>query len=157
MNKNTEKVTREQKLHVLRRNNNGQEMRYFLVSWCDSCPVFVPLCGHNHNWNLCRHCGFYYYAQVPSVLWCCWLGGRKGIQLGKKLIDGMLAWLSVWGELQICICPSWCHCHSLSLAPVYPDLFLPAHPGNPGQRAVKRVLFMLLLSLQLIVLWFLCW
>jgi len=27
----------------------------------------------------------------------------------------------VWGEVQICIWPSWCHCHSLSLAPVNPD------------------------------------
>jgi len=24
----------------------------------------------------------------------------------KKLSDGMLAWLSVWGEMQICICPA---------------------------------------------------
>jgi len=35
----------------------------------------------------------------------------------------MLAWLSVWDEVQICIWPSWCHCHSLSLAPVNPDWF----------------------------------
>jgi len=33
----------------------------------------------------------------------------------------MLAWLSVWGEMQICIWPSRCHCHSLSLASVNPD------------------------------------
>jgi len=32
-------------------------------------------------------------------------------------------WLSVWGEVQICIWPSWCHCHSLSLAAVNPDWF----------------------------------
>jgi len=25
----------------------------------------------------------------------------------------MLAWLSVCSEVQICIWPSWCHCHSL--------------------------------------------
>ena len=28
----------------------------------------------------------------------------------------MLAWLSVWSEVQTCIRPSWCHCHSRSLA-----------------------------------------
>ena len=28
----------------------------------------------------------------------------------------MLAWLSVWSEVQTCIWPSGCHCHSLSLA-----------------------------------------
>jgi len=51
---------------------------------------------------------------VPSVLWCCWLGGRKGIQSVKKPSGGVLAWLYVWSELQTCIWPSWCHCHSLS-------------------------------------------
>ena len=54
----------------------------------------------------------------------------------------MLAWLSVWGEVQICIWPSY-HCHSLYLAPVNPDWFyllVPAHTGSPRQRAVKWVL-----------------
>jgi len=31
--------------------------------------------------------------------------------------------VSVWSEVQICISPSWCHCHLLSLAPVNPDCF----------------------------------
>jgi len=31
--------------------------------------------------------------------------------------------LSVWSEMQICIWPSWCHCHSLSVAPVNPYCF----------------------------------
>jgi len=60
---------------------------------------------------------------VPSVLLRCWLGGRKGIWPVKKLSGGMPAWLSVWDEVQIGIWPSWCHCHSLSLAPVFPDWF----------------------------------
>ena len=37
----------------------------------------------------------------------------------------MLAWLSVWSEMQTCIWPSWCHCHLLSLAPVKSRLVLP--------------------------------
>ena len=36
----------------------------------------------------------------------------------------MLA-LSVWSEVRTCIWPSWCHCHSLSLAPVKYRLVLP--------------------------------
>jgi len=37
-------------------------------------------------------------------------------------------------EVQICIWPSWCHCHSLSLASIKSRLVLvPAYPGNPGQ------------------------
>jgi len=42
----------------------------------------------------------------------------------KKLSGGMLAWLFVWGEVQISIWPSWCHCHSLFLAPVNPDWYI---------------------------------
>ena len=37
----------------------------------------------------------------------------------------MLAWLSVWSEVQTCIWPSWCHCQSLPLAPVKSRLVLP--------------------------------
>jgi len=62
---------------------------------------------------------------VPSVLWRCWLGGRKGIRPVKKLSCGVLAWLSVWSEVQTCIRPSWCHCHSPSLASVKSRLVLP--------------------------------
>ena len=58
--------------------------------------------------------------------------------------DGMVISL---GEVQICIWPSWCHCHSLSLAAVNPDWFyqngsaflVPAYPGCPGKKAVKRM------------------
>jgi len=37
------------------------------------------------------------------------------------LSGGVLAWLSVWSEVQTC----WCHCHSLSLAPIKSRLVLP--------------------------------
>jgi len=65
----------------------------------------------------------------------------KGIRPVKKLSGGMLTWLSVRGDVQICIWLSRCHCHSLSLAAVNPDWFylpgftslVPAHPGSPGQ------------------------
>jgi len=70
------------------------------------------------------------------------LVGRQGGHLAhEKLSGGMLAWLCVWVNVQICIWSSWCHCHSLSLAPVNPDWFyflgftflVLAHPGSPGQ------------------------
>ena len=52
-----------------------------------------------------------------------WAAGRaSGLQ---KTSGGVLAWLSVWSEVQTCIWPSWCHCHSLSLAPVKSRLLLP--------------------------------
>ena len=61
---------------------------------------------------------------LPSVLWRCWLGGRKGIRPVKNWVVG--CWHGcVWSEVQICIWPSWCHCHSLSLASVKSRLVLP--------------------------------
>jgi len=56
-----------------------------------------------------------------AVGWC----GRKGVRPVKKLSGGVLAWLFVWSDVQICIWPSWCRCHSLSLASVKSRLVLP--------------------------------
>jgi len=76
-----------------------------------------------------------------QCFWCCWLGGRKGIQPVKKLSLGVLRWLSVCGEVQICIWPSWCHCHSLScfskIQTGYTFLVL-AYPGSPRQKPLNR-------------------
>ena len=62
---------------------------------------------------------------MPSVLWRCWLGSKKSIRPVKKLSGGVLAWLSFWCKVQTFIWPSWCHCHSLSLASVKSRLALP--------------------------------
>jgi len=52
-----------------------------------------------------------------------WAAGRaSGLQKTERWV---LAWLSVWSEMQTCIRPSWCHCHALSLAPVKSSLVLP--------------------------------
>jgi len=48
------------------------------------------------------------------------VGRREGHPACKKLSGGVLAWLSVWSEVQTCIC----HCHSLSLASVKSRLVL---------------------------------
>jgi len=51
---------------------------------------------------------------MPSVLWICWLGSRKGIRPVKIWVVRYMAWLSVWSEVQmICIWSSWCHCHPI--------------------------------------------
>ena len=44
---------------------------------------------------------------------------------------GVLIWQSAWGEVQTCIWPSWCHCHSLSLAPKNPDWLNLYGTGSP--------------------------
>ena len=43
----------------------------------------------------------------------------------KKQSGGVLVWLSVWSKVQTCMWPSWCHCHSPSLASVKSRLVLP--------------------------------
>ena len=53
------------------------------------------------------------------------VGWQEGHPACKKLSGGVLAWLSVWSEVQTCIRPSWCHCHSLSQASVKSRLVLP--------------------------------
>ena len=50
---------------------------------------------------------------------------QEGHPACKKLSSEVLAWFSVWSELQTCIRPSRCHCHSLSLASLKSRLVLP--------------------------------
>jgi len=53
------------------------------------------------------------------------VGRQEGHLACKKLSGGVLAWLSVWSKVQICIWPSGFHCHLLSLALVKSRLVLP--------------------------------
>jgi len=53
------------------------------------------------------------------------VGRQEGPPGCKKLSGGVLAWLSVWSKVRTCIRPSWCDCHSLSLASVKSRLVLP--------------------------------
>ena len=73
--------------------------------------------------------------QLPSVLWCCWLGDRKGIRPVKNRVVGC------W-----CGCLSGarqCHCHLLSLASAKSRLVLTfwywLTRVVPEKRAFKRV------------------
>ena len=59
-------------------------------------------------------CCYHRRKALPSVLWRCWFSRRKGIRPVKIWSDEVLAWLSVWSEVQmICIWFSWCHCHPI--------------------------------------------
>ena len=59
------------------------------------------------------------------------VGRQEGHPACKKLGGEVLAWLSVWSEMQTCIWPSWCHCHSLSLASVKSRLVYLSGTGPP--------------------------
>ena len=54
----------------------------------------------------------------------------------------MLVWLSVSCELQTCICPIWCHCHSpvscFSKIQIGCTFLLLDHQGSLGQRSIKQ-------------------
>ena len=57
--------------------------------------------------------------------WRCWLGGRKGIWPVKQSGE-VLAWFSVWSEVQmIIIWSSLCHCHPSSLTSLKYRMVLP--------------------------------
>ena len=65
-------------------------------------------------------CLFFTFSDLTLLV------GRQEVHPGcKKLSCRVLAWLSVWSKVQTCIWPSWCHCHSLSLASVKSRLVLP--------------------------------
>ena len=79
---------------------------------------------------------------LPSVLWRCWLGGRKGIRLVK----------TEWWGAGVVICPDQgADLHMAQLMPVPLTVFcftkiqigftfrVLAHLGSPGERAVDRV------------------
>ena len=80
---------------------------------------------------------------VPLVLWRCWLGGRKGIRPVKNWVVGcwrVVIWLERGADLhmaQLMTMPLTVSCFS-KIQIGFTFLVL-AHPGSPGQRAIKRV------------------
>jgi len=57
------------------------------------------------------------------------VGRQEGHPACKKLSGRVLAWLSVWSEVQNCIWPSRCHCLLLQKNP---DWFYLSGTGSPG-------------------------
>ena len=65
-------------------------MKFLLFGWQD---IFQSIYS-SQSLVICFQC-------FDAVVW--WQVGHSAC---KKLSGGMLAWLSFWGEVQICICPS---------------------------------------------------
>jgi len=105
---------------------------YFLI-------VTLPLGGCKVLWYVClsahlhmlKTAWLHLTKSFVHVSWCTFsaltllVGRQQGHPAFKKLSGGVLAWLSVWDEVQIYTWPSWCHCHSLSLPSVKSRLVLP--------------------------------
>ena len=97
----------------------------------------MSISGRNAALNIVVYCRSYAFSALTLLV-----GRQEGHPACKKLSGGVLAWLSVWGEVLTCIWPSWCHCHSLSLASVKSRLVLPLWyrlTWVVPERAVKRV------------------
>ena len=75
----------------------------------------------------------YVSVDLPSVLRCCWLGGRKGFWPVKNWVvgcwhgylSGARCRLAMAQRIPLLLTVSWFHCYSLSLASVKSRLVLP--------------------------------
>ena len=83
---------------------------FLKFSWCARFVCFMFFCSY---------CNVMSFSALTLLI-----GWQEGHLACKKLSSGVLVWLSVWSEVQTCIWPSWCHCHSLSLASVKSRLVL---------------------------------
>jgi len=98
--------------------------------FCKSGPRFLMLCGflqasthlkYNKQHTVGIICYIWHAFSALTLL----VGRQEGHPACKKLSGEVLAWLSVWSEVQTCIWPSSSHCHSLSCASVKSRLVLP--------------------------------
>jgi len=79
---------------------------------------------------------------LPSVLLTLLVGRQEEHPACKTLCDDLLAWLSIWSEVQmICIWSSWCHCHRIISCFIRIRIGLtflvPAYPGSREKEAAK--------------------
>ena len=112
-----------------------QRISHILLDWEGLAEVFLKAKHSCSLWALflpacyCPVSSTYFSPIIPSL--CAFsaltllVGRQEGHPACKKQSGGVLAWLSVWSEVQTCTWPSWCHCHSLFLAPVKSRLVLP--------------------------------
>jgi len=101
-----------------------------------------------HNQHTRHRSVIFFYCcilYIPSVLWRCWLGGRKGI---RPVNNWVLGWLGA--GVVVCLDRGAdLHMTQLMPLPLTVSCFskiqigftflVSAHPGSPGKRAVKRV------------------
>ena len=94
---------------------------------------------------------------LPSVLWRCWLGGRKGIR------PVITEW---WGAGVVICLQRGADLHMVQLMPlpltgscfskiqIGFTFLVPAHPGSPGKRAVKRLCVCVFWANKFDLIWF---
>ena len=103
--------------------------------------------GSKVSWSDFDRVQFVFYCvflpQLPSVLWHCWLGARKGIWPVKNM-----EWWDA-GRMVVCLLRGANDLHMVQLMPLPPHhlllqqnpewfiILVPAYPGCPGKKAVK--------------------
>ena len=124
------------KIHFASKSCERELMFTFAICCCPSvCRLSVPLMHPTQPVEIFHNV---FTPFMPSVLWHCWLGDRKGIWPVKKWDGGGGHWLvrMEWRPAGWSVCLplliSLCTIKSRS------SLLAPAHPGGPGKRAVKR-------------------
>ena len=118
--------------HKAQKSYEGNIIYHHITSTSICCSVVQKTCGivsivsysllSSADWLIhkCILCNVLAFSALTLLA-----GRQEGHPACKKPSSGVLAWLSVWSEVQTCIWPSWCHCHSLSLASVKSRLVLP--------------------------------
>ena len=83
-----------------------------------------------------------HYGRMPSVLWRSWLGSRKGIRPVKNWVVGCWHGYLSGARCRLAYGPADATAtHVSCFSKIRTGFTFPvlAHPGSPGQRAVKRV------------------
>jgi len=135
---------------------------YWLRGWKQAPPKFRPVaqlmsttyptagcrvssvCGiaacwwFHHRWkSFCAEFHFFWYPGVkritPSVLWCCWLGGRKGI--GPEWLGaGILICLERGADIHMAqLMPLSLTVSCFSKIQICFTFLVPAHLRSPGK------------------------
>ena len=109
-----------------------------VVVYCQHVLICVVAFLFGIAYYSCNNYSYY----LPSVLWHCWLGGRKGIRPVKTewWVASMVICLERGADLhmaQLMPLPLTVSCYS-KIQIGFTFLVL-VHPGSPGKRAVKRV------------------
>jgi len=103
--------------------------------------VFTYARHQSLNLAICLSSSLYakYITNVPSVLWRCWLGGRKGIWPVKNWVVGCWHGYLSGARCRLAYSPADVSC--FSKIQVGFTFLVPAHPGSPGKRAIKPVYY----------------
>ena len=102
---------------------------WIMFNWLCNIVIFLL-----NVWKFWFYVDLFFVVAFSALMLL--VGWHEGHPACKKLSGGVLAWLSVWSEVQTCIWPSGCHCHSIEIGFTF---LAPVHQSSPGKRVVKRV------------------